>query len=281
MRAELSNAQELLEQHWEKYHDMRVALPSVVFPERSLRMRQSVACSACSLSGDQGPGGAVWAAGAALANFISKNAPPGHKSEEKMAPWRSVKVLELGSGTGIAGIAAAAEGADVLLTDKDFLVPLMANNIRLNQDQMEFGSADCEAFDWTAPPPKEVSGATWDVILGADLVDSPADVPLFADALASLLGPDGAAAGATAIYAHDPQSQELDRNLQSALTARGLSWMELPPLPSQALGEAGLQRLPLSRGSSDGAVLNRVVFWLLQRSSAHNQEPHASTTVPG
>jgi len=157
----------------------------------------------------------------------------------------------------------------------------MANNIRLNQDQMEFGSADCEAFDWTAPPPKEVSGATWDVILGADLVDSPADVPLFADALASLLGPDGAAAGATAIYAHDPQSQELDRNLQSALTARGLSWMELPPLPSQALGEAGLQRLPLSRGSSDGAVLNRVVFWLLQRSSAHNQEPHASTTVPG
>jgi len=32
MRAELSNAQELLEQHWEKYHDMRVALPSVVFP---------------------------------------------------------------------------------------------------------------------------------------------------------------------------------------------------------------------------------------------------------
>jgi 2-polyprenyl-3-methyl-5-hydroxy-6-metoxy-1,4-benzoquinol methylase len=281
MRAELSNAQELLEDHWEKYHDMRVALPSVVFPERALRVRQSVACSACSLSGDQGPGGAVWAAGAALASYISKNAPPGHEGEEKMAPWRGLKVLELGSGTGIAGIAAAAEGADVLLTDKDFLVPLMANNIRLNQDQMELGSADCEAFNWTSEPPKEVSGTTWDVVLGADLVESPADVPLFADTLASLLGPGGAAAGATAIYAHDPQSQELDVHLKSALKTRGLSCMDLPSLPSQATGEVVPYRVPLSRGPGDGAVLDRVVFWLLQSSSAHPQRHHTSAAVLG
>jgi len=190
---------ETLEQHYKKYHDMFVALPSIIFPERALRMRQSLACSACGTSGDEDPGEAVWAAGVALATYISQATPPGRHGNEKMAPWHGVDVLELGSGTGVAGLAAAAEGANVLLTDRDNLMPLMAKNIRLNQDYMELGSADCEAFDWTAPPPKEVSSAAWDVVLCSESVTESDDVPLFADTLASLLGPDGAAAGATAI----------------------------------------------------------------------------------
>lgn len=259
MKAELSNAQELLEQHWDKYHDMRVAIPSVILPERSLRMRQSVSCSACTLAGDLGPGGAVWAAGAALATYISSHAPPGRRSEGEMAPWRGVSVLELGSGTGVAGLAAAAEGADVLLTDKDLLMPLLTKNIRLNQDQIETGSADCEPFDWAAPPPKEVSGKTWDVVLGADLVLGSADVTPFADTLASLLGPHGAAAGATAIYAHHPQSLELDMDLTAALVSRGLSRTDLPSVPPQATDEAAYP---------EGAAPDKVVLWALQGSPA-------------
>jgi 2-polyprenyl-3-methyl-5-hydroxy-6-metoxy-1,4-benzoquinol methylase len=170
-----------------------------------------------------------------------------------MAPWRGANVLELGSGTGVAGLAAAAEGADVLLTDKELLVPLLSKNIRLNQDQVEIGSVQCEAFDWAAPPPAEVSTTTWDVVLGADLVSTFADVVLFADALASLIGPRGVAAGATSIYAHSRRSLEIDMELQKAFTARGLVWTEMPsPMLSQD---------HLSTGGSDDRPLDEVVLW--------------------
>merc|ERR1712194_283766 len=162
-------------------------------------------------------------------------------------------VLELGSGTGVAGLAAAAEGADVLLTDKELIVPLLSKNIRLNQDQVEIGSVQCEAFDWAASPPAEVSTTNWDVVLGADLVSDFADVVPFADALASLIGPRGVAAGATSIYAHSRRSLEVDMDLQKAFTARSLVWTELPSsMPSQD---------HLSTGASDDRELEEVVLW--------------------
>lgn len=252
---DVDSERESLEQHYKKYHDMFVDLPSVVFPERALRMRQSLACSGCSMSGDEGPGEAVWAAGVALALHISQSIPPGRHGDETIAPWRGVNVLELGSGTGVAGIAAAAEGANVLLTDRDTLMPLMAKNVRLNQDYIEIGSADYEAFDWATPPPKEVASESWDVVLCAESVTRSADVHPFVDALASLLGPHGAGAGATAIYAHHPsasQSPGLDVELQRAFKARGLRCSSLPPLASRSAGQA---------------ALGEVVFWTLQGSS--------------
>jgi 2-polyprenyl-3-methyl-5-hydroxy-6-metoxy-1,4-benzoquinol methylase len=251
----VGSERESIEEHYKKYHDMSVDLPSVVFPERALRMRQSLACSGCSMSGDEGPGEAVWAAGVALAVHISQSIPPGHRSDETIAPWRGVNVLELGSGTGVAGIAAAVEGANVLLTDRDSLMPLMAKNVRLNQDYIEIGSADYEAFDWAMPPPKEVFSESWDVVLCAESVTRSTDVHPFVDTLASLLGPDGAGAGATAIYAHHPsasQSQGLGMQLQSAFKARGLRCKSLPPLSSW---------------SADQEALGEVVFWTLQGSS--------------
>jgi len=172
-----------------------------------------------------------------------------------------MNVLELGSGTGVAGIAAASEGAHVLLTDKDTLMPLMAKNIRLNEDSMLIGSADYEAFDWAAPPPEEVSSTSWDVVLCAESVTRSSDVPPFVSTLASLLGPDGAAASATAIYAHNPmdsQSPELNMQLKSAFKARGLSCVSLPSLPSQVTGDLGLETVEL---------------WTLQSSSAQPLQP--------
>lgn len=252
-----------LEEHYKKYHDMVVDLPSTVFPERALSMRQSLSCSGCSESGDEGPGEAVWAAGVALAVHISQSTPPGRRSDETIAPWRGINVLELGSGTGVAGIAAAAEGANVLLTDRDTLKPLMAKNVRLNQDCIEFGSADFEAFDWATPPPKEVSSESWDVVLCAEPVTTSTDVHPFVDMLASLLGPDGASAGATAIYAHHPsasQSQGLEMELQSAFEAHGLRCTSLPSLSSRR-GRGG--RLHLE----GQAALGEVVLWTLQGSS--------------
>lgn len=259
--------QAILEKHWEKIHDMSVALPSLILPERSLRMRQSIPCDDCLMSGEEGPGGAVSGAGVALATYINKNAPPGRQTKDKSIPWRGMNVLELGSGTGVAGIAAAAEGATVLLTDKDDLMPLMAKNIRLNEDNMLFGSADYEAFDWAEPPPREVSKEAWDVVLCAESVTRSDDVPLFVSTLASLLSPDGAAAGATAIYAHNPmdaQSPDLDLQLQTAFKSHGLSRKSLPSLASQttkqSCGDVECGRCP-------EVELDTVELWTLHSSS--------------
>ncbi|CAE8635262.1 unnamed protein product [Polarella glacialis] len=265
MKTELMNAQDLLKQHWEKYHDLCIDLPWNGIADRSLRVRQSVACDSCSWCGEDGPGGVVWAAGLALATYVSQNGPPGSSSSESgtSAPWKGVKVLELGSGTGVVGIAAAAAGADVLMTDRSRLVPLAETNITLNQDQIKIGSAVCAAFEWAEveKPPREVSKQTWDVVLGADLVYTSADVPLFTDTLAFLVGPMGAASGATVIYAHCSRSEALDLDLQAALKVHGFTWRELPnnALPPQAAGEAS----PWSPSIAG----DNVIFWELQGSS--------------
>lgn len=42
------------------------------------------------------------------------------------------RVLELGAGTGALGIAVAALGGDVVLTDLPDVVPLTRQNVQLN-----------------------------------------------------------------------------------------------------------------------------------------------------
>ncbi|KEQ59161.1 uncharacterized protein M437DRAFT_57218 [Aureobasidium melanogenum CBS 110374] len=63
-------------------------------------------------------------------------------------------ILELGAGTGLVGIAAAAVlGADVLLTDLPEIVPNLERNITSNEDIINSrnGSARAAMLDWTVP----------------------------------------------------------------------------------------------------------------------------------
>ena len=64
------------------------------------------------------------------------------------------KILELGAGTGLVGIAAAAVlGANVLLTDLPEIVPNLDRNIESNKTTIESrnGSARAAILDWTVP----------------------------------------------------------------------------------------------------------------------------------
>src|SRR5512140_2902900 len=77
-------------------------------------------------------------------------------------------VLELGSGVGLAGIAAARAGAQVMLTDYETDALLFARyNALMNLPAGTFHSrVRCLSMDWRAPELDE----QFDVIVGADIV---------------------------------------------------------------------------------------------------------------
>eukprot|EP00927_Polykrikos_kofoidii_P022748 TRINITY_DN21144_c0_g1_i1.p1 TRINITY_DN21144_c0_g1~~TRINITY_DN21144_c0_g1_i1.p1 ORF type:complete len:438 (+),score=78.91 TRINITY_DN21144_c0_g1_i1:61-1374(+) len=271
VEAEMQYARTLLEQHWAQEHDVIVHAPRLITahadggkancaPVSPLRIRQWVECNYCHLCGEHGPGGAVWAAGVVLAAFI-RSCASGHVSPSP-APqtWQGLRVLELGSGTGIGGLAAAAAGAHVLLSDRGPLLPLMELNMELNSALLQAagGTVDVAAYDWLESTPARIAQCPpWDVIVASDFVYSFASVDPFCDVLSALLhrrdsgGSFSTNAPCPALLAHNRRSAELDAEVCGALKTRGLRMQELP-LPPGILSPVG--RVSLQ-------ALQRVVLW--------------------
>lgn len=77
------------------------------------------------------------------------------------------KILELGAGCGLVGIAASLLGAEkAVLTDLPYTMELMKGNVSSNH---QLGSIDCRVCDWLDNP---VFDGSWefDVLLIADCV---------------------------------------------------------------------------------------------------------------
>jgi len=226
LRAELVEFTSLLHRHWAEHHD-------ILLPVRAglqLRIRQALNCRYCRLSNAElGPGGAVWAAGCILATQAT--------SILAALPPRP-RILELGSGTGAAGLAAAAVGAEVVLTDHSNLLSLIQLNMQMNADfiQSAGGSASSCAFDWEEKPADELLQRRFDLAIGADLVYSFAAVEPFTIALQAVLLPQAAegrtqALAPSMLYAHFPRFPDLDKAMTTALATKGLVLQEraLPP----------------------------------------------------
>merc|ERR1719491_204461 len=132
VNSELEDVRRLLESHWSDYHDVIVQLPLHVSncgpSAHSLRIRQHLECEYCHLTGEQGPGGALWAAGVVLAQLIACTGTADAQRLPHIENWSGARALELGSGTGAGGLAAALMGAEVLLTDREQNVPVMELN---------------------------------------------------------------------------------------------------------------------------------------------------------
>lgn len=99
----------------------------------------------------------LWTSSIGLADWLLQ--------EEKIA---GKSVLELGSGLGLAGIAAARAGAQVTMTDyeTDALLFARYNALRNLPADTPGHRVDCMPMDWRVP---NIAGK-FDVIIGADIV---------------------------------------------------------------------------------------------------------------
>jgi len=110
-----------------------------------------------------GSGGVVWSATQALVSYFETH------------DITSKKILELGSGTGALGIAVAAMGGDVVLTDLEVVVQQIQDNIDMNAHMisMAHGRATSRLLDWHAPLPNLKVKGPWDFIIGSEITYSP------------------------------------------------------------------------------------------------------------
>jgi predicted nicotinamide N-methyase len=96
----------------------------------------------------------------------------------------NTRVLELGCGSGQAGVAAAARGANVIMTDA---VPVALEVARLNawpvRDRVQLRKLNWQAPDLTCQP--------FPVIIGSDLVYDPNLFPLLEQCSRLYLEPSG------------------------------------------------------------------------------------------
>ncbi|KAI0773826.1 putative methyltransferase-domain-containing protein [Fomes fomentarius] len=118
-----------------------------------------------------GCGGIAWPAGEVLSNYIvQKGALEGRNA------------LELGSGTGLVGLVAGILGARVWITDQAPLLPIMKQNVRLNN--LEYCVTVSE-LNWGEPIPVDIPKP--DLILAADCVYFEPAFPLLVQTLADLV----------------------------------------------------------------------------------------------
>lgn len=110
----------------------------------------------------------------------------GKRDEEN--DWRGKTVLELGSGTGLVGLAAAKilpGPPSVTLTD---YLPEITANLRRNVETNVRGAAAATTtgrgsvrvamLDWTEPAESPVDGERFDLVLASDFLYHPAHAPL-------------------------------------------------------------------------------------------------------
>lgn len=148
----------------------------------------------------------VWASGIALGEFCLAESSLGGK-----------RVLELGCGVGIAGIAAAQNGAEVVMTDYE---PDALEFARWNAARNLTGALpEFHLLDWRRPSDL----GRFDMILGADVIYDRANFLPLLQTIDRSLHPEGE------VILSDPERHTAGSFLELARTNgfRSLSWRTL------------------------------------------------------
>ena len=160
----------------------------------------------------------TWTASYLLAQRLAKFHPI--QSEPRPA-----KVLELGSGTGLLGIAAACVwGASVHLSDLPQIMPNLEHNIKLNQTSISQngGSATSGALDWSLSPSEPLSDdRRFPIIIAADALYSPEHPPMLVQTIGRWLSKEARSRVIVELPLRDGYSTEV-RDFRRLMLALGL-----------------------------------------------------------
>lgn len=161
--------------------------------------------------GVEGTGTLIWSAGVRLSQHLVAN---------RANELRGARVLDLGSGTGIVGITAAALGAHVMLTDTRDIVPQIYDNVQANGPIIEAagGSATVAELNW-ADPDDEVLDQDYDWVFGSDVTYTEEALEPLAKLLRQMV-----LTNETAVVklAHMHRNRDLDRAMREAFHDEGL-----------------------------------------------------------
>ncbi|MBV9418092.1 MAG: methyltransferase [Solirubrobacterales bacterium] len=138
----------------------------------------------------------TWTSGVVLAGLLAR------------CSLRGVRVLELGCGLGLVGIAAARAGGRVTVNDRSKLA-LAFTALNAEENRLAVETVQCE---WQSPQALEVHGP-WDLVLGSDILYDERS----AYALTALL--DRVVAADGEVWITDPGRDAASAFLASASTA--------------------------------------------------------------
>lgn len=135
-------------------------------------------------------------------------------------------VLELGAGTGTAGLKAASLGASlVVLTDLEYSLANLARNVEANRDALSTCKVDVRELDWFRSETWqwEERGNGWDVILLADVVWLEELVQPLVSVLSAMAKPTTAI-----LLSHQLRTTRTDELLWSTLADKGFRVNKVP-----------------------------------------------------
>ncbi|GBG30169.1 Protein-lysine methyltransferase METTL21D [Hondaea fermentalgiana] len=164
----------------------------------------------------EGTGLVVWDGSIVLAKYVEHAVP--------LSP--QARVLELGCGTGVVGLASAALGAGaVYLTDLDYALGNARDNAARNEHLTE--RVQVFALDWTAEEldPRAVEHGNLTHILAADVIWVPELVIPFADTLARIESANPHIEHI--LLAHQTRAIRTDEILWAELKARSFQIQEI------------------------------------------------------
>ncbi|KFY78796.1 hypothetical protein V499_02112 [Pseudogymnoascus sp. VKM F-103] len=129
-------------------------------------------------------------------------------------------VLELGAGTGLLGLAAAALwGTEVVMTDLPAIVPNLERNVVANEGAIgeHGGSAKTDILDWSCMGP----GQRYDLVIAADPLYDPEHPMWLAAAIDGRLGQDEGARAVIGFPLRDETTRGYGEVLRTELGGRG------------------------------------------------------------
>ena len=210
-----------------------------------------------------------------LPTFSSPGAPLAHLLDpHPRGDQPPLQVLELGSGTGLLGLAAACIwGVHVVLTDLPGILPNLANNASLNRETVEAqrGSVEAAALTWGGTDEAEVDpcftiGKRYQLIIVADPLYDDDHPALLASTIHAQLGISPEAR----VLAMVPQRDEITKGLLRMLRTE-LACQSAPLVCVQESTVEGHDGDWGDNGDDDDS--QRVGFWW----GVFKREPSVST----